>query len=201
MSRVRKPAVAGSFYPNDPDELRGLVEAYLRAATPPADLPARPKALIVPHAGYVYSGPVAATAYAALRGAAEEVRRVVLLGPSHRVVLRGLATSSADRFATPLGDVPVDREAVELALGLTQVHALDAAHRAEHSLEVHLPFLQVVLGEFRLVPFSVGDATPEEVAEVLTLLWGDAETLVVISTDLSHYYDYETALRLDAATT
>jgi AmmeMemoRadiSam system protein B len=131
----------------------------------------------------------------------QAVGRVVLLGPSHRVALEGLAVSGADVFETPLGAVPVDREAVEAALRFPQVQLLDLAHGSEHSLEVHLPFLQHVLGEFSLVPFSVGFATPEEVDEVLEALWGGDETLIVVSTDLSHYYDYQTAQRLDAVTT
>jgi AmmeMemoRadiSam system protein B len=131
---------------------------------------------------------------------AEVVRRVILLGPSHRAYVQGLAASSADVFVTPLGEIPVDRESVERALALPQVSLLDAAHEQEHSLEVQLPFLQLTLREFELVPFSVGEATADEVREVLDLLWGGAETLIVISSDLSHYYDYETARRLDAQT-
>ena len=200
MITERPPAVAGLFYPEDPAELASAVEDYLRGAR--ADTAAAPaKALIVPHAGYVYSGPVAASAYAELRQQRAVVRRVVLLGPSHHLALGGLATSSADRFLTPLGSIPIDREAVELAERLPQVSAIDAAHGREHSLEAQLPFLQCALDEFSLVPFSVGDATAEEVAQVLEALWGGPEVLVVISSDLSHYHDYETARRLDAATT
>jgi AmmeMemoRadiSam system protein B len=193
----RRPAVAGSFYPDDPRLLRRDVEAHLAAAraTPRQ---AAPKALIAPHAGYVYSGPVAASAYARLPR--EGIRRVVLLGPSHRVPLRGLAVPSADAFTTPLGPVALDRAALEALCRLPQVSERDDAHAAEHSLEVHLPFLQVVLGEFRLVPVVVGDATPGEVAEALDLVWGGPETLIVVSSDLSHYYDAATARRLDAAT-
>ncbi len=200
LGNVRTPAVAGSFYPEDPAELGELVDHYLAQVPETASSP-RPKAVIVPHAGYVYSGPVAAAAYQRLRDYRDDLRRVVLMGPSHRITLRGLATSSAERFLTPLGEIPLDREAVSLAENLPQVKLLDAAHAAEHSLEVHLPFLQRVLTDFSLVPFSVGDATPEEVAEVLELLWGGPETLIVISSDLSHYYDYETARRMDSATT
>jgi AmmeMemoRadiSam system protein B len=203
-TRVRAPAVAGTFYPADPEALAAAVDGYLEVARRerggPADAPP-PKALIAPHAGYVYSGPVAAAAYVAVEPLRGVVQRVVLLGPSHRVPLRGLAVGTAQAFATPLGDVPVDAEAVEDVLRLPQVKRLDAPHEWEHSLEVQLPFLQRVLGAFRLVPLSVGDATPEQVAEVLELLWGGRETLVVVSSDLSHYHDYETARRLDARTT
>ncbi|MGA7801786.1 MAG: AmmeMemoRadiSam system protein B [Gammaproteobacteria bacterium] len=197
MSTVREPAVAGLFYPADPDELRAMVDGFLAAAD--ASGPA-PKALVVPHAGYVYSGPVAASGYARLAGARSTIRRVVLLGPAHRVGFRGLAASSAKQFATPLGSIPVDRAAVEDILSLPQVHSLDEAHAQEHSLEVHLPFLQACLQEFTLVPLVVGDATAQEVDEVLERLWGGPETLVVISSDLSHYHDYDSARRLDTAT-
>lgn len=194
----RRPAVAGSFYPDDPQQLRRDVERYLASARP-APGQRVPKALIAPHAGYVYSGPVAASAYARLDGAG--LRRVVLLGPSHRVVLRGLAIPSSDVFTTPLGPVPLDRAALDALSRLPQVSERDDAHAAEHSLEVHLPFLQAVLGEFSLVPLVTGDATAEEVAEVLDAVWDGPETLIVVSSDLSHYYDAETARRLDAATT
>ncbi len=159
-----------------------------------------PKALIVPHAGYVYSGPVAASAYARLRSARGRIQRVVLLGPSHRVGFRGLALSGADWFETPLGRIAVDHAAEAAVRGLATVQVLPRAHAEEHSLEVHLPFLQEVLGEFTLVPIVVGEANPAEVAEVLERLWGGDETLIVISSDLSHYHDYETARARDAAT-
>jgi hypothetical protein len=159
-----------------------------------------PKAIIVPHAGYIYSGPIAASAYARIQPARGRITRVVLLGPAHRVGFHGLALSSADCFQTPLGRITVDQEAVKKISGLPQVQVMDAAHMQEHSLEVHLPFLQEVLGEFSLVPLVVGDAEPSEVAEVLEALWGGPETLIVISSDLSHYHDYKTAQRLDRAT-
>lgn len=196
---VRAPAVAGSFYPASPTRLRDEVRHHLAAAEI-ASLP-RPKALIVPHAGYVYSGPIAGAGYATLVGRASDVTRVVLLGPSHRAALRGIATSSADAFATPLGEVPLDRAAIDGLLLLPGVACFDAAHELEHSLEVQLPFLQCVLGDFALVPLSVGDARDDEVAAVLEALWGGDETLIVVSSDLSHYYDYETAKALDARTT
>ncbi len=196
---ARSPAVAGFFYPQVPSELVAEVERYLGDVGPGSSEPP-PKALIVPHAGYRYSGPIAASAYAEVRRIRDAVERVVLLGPSHRVALRGLAASSADAFLSPLGSVPIDASAVERVLRLPQVRVLDAAHEGEHSLEVHLPFLQMVLSEFSLVPLAVGDATPEEVAEVLEELWGGPETLIVVSSDLSHYYDYQTARRMDEST-
>ena len=197
MSLSRSPAVAGLFYPGDPRVLKRTLDDYLAEASPDGE---PPKALIVPHAGYVYSGPIAATAYATLARVRASVHRVVLLGPAHRVPLRGLAASSADRFLTPLGPVELDRDAIDLALTLPQVRLMDAAHAQEHSLEVQLPFLQEVLEQFSLVPFVVGEADPEEVAEVLDLLWGGPETLIVISSDLSHYHADAVARALDTAT-
>lgn len=198
MAIVREPAVAGMFYPSDPDELQGVLAQMLDAAAPP-DQPA-PKAIIAPHAGYIYSGPVAASVYALLSPARGRITRVVLMGPSHRVPLLGIATSSADFFHTPLGDVPVDRSGVELIEELPQVKRLDAAHQMEHSLEVHLPFLQQVLGDFSLIPLVVGESRPTETAEVIERLWGGEETLFVISSDLSHYHDYARAKSLDEET-
>ncbi|MGB8274405.1 MAG: AmmeMemoRadiSam system protein B, partial [Alphaproteobacteria bacterium] len=204
MVLVRPAAVAGSFYPGDGAALRAAVLAHLEEAAHRAGEPeedrAVPKAIIAPHAGYVYSGPVAATAYAYLRAARERITRVVLFGPAHRVPVAGLAVSSAQAFRTPLGEVPVDRPAVERLLQLPFVHVADSAHAPEHSLEVHLPFLQSLLPSFSIVPVVAGQASAEEVAEALELLWGGPETLVVISSDLSHYEDYETARRQDAAT-
>jgi hypothetical protein len=197
--RVRPPAVAGSFYPADPRELRQAVEVALAGGpVPPA---ARtPKALVVPHAGYRYSGPVAASAYRQLAGAAREIQRVVLLGPSHRVPLRGIAVSGVDAFATPLGTVPIDTAGRDTVLAIPGVSVDDRAHVWEHSLEVQLPFLQVVLSGFRLLPLVVGDAATDEVATVLDAVWGGPETLVVVSTDLSHYHAYADAAALDRAT-
>ena len=199
MSHSRQPAVAGYFYPASPAELAADVRAMLGAVH--TDAVARvPKALIVPHAGYIYSGPVAATGYARLVAGAERIRRVVLLGPVHRVPVRGLALPMATVFTTPLGDIPLDTAAMQSLADLPQVVISEAAHAPEHSLEVHLPFLQAVLGEFQLLPLAVGDATPAEVAAVLERVWGGAETLIVISSDLSHYLPYETATRTDADT-
>ena len=186
--KIREPAVAGMFYPADPDDLRTQIEGFLTEAKPQEG--PSPKAIIVPHAGTIYSGPIAASAYAQILPVG--IERVVLLGPAHRVALRGLAASSAGLWRTPLGDVPI--EATKL------VPVNDAAHELEHSLEVQLPFLQTVLGGFQLVPLVVGDATQEEVAEVLAALWGGSETLIVISSDLSHYECYKQASAKDHAT-
>jgi MEMO1 family protein len=194
----RAAAVAGSFYPGNSALLREQLEGLLLQAQPgPGQAP---EALVVPHAGYVFSGSTAATAYRLLQQAAEPPSRVVLLGPAHRVYLQGLAVPSVDYFSTPLGEVPLDRASIEMALALPGVCTSDAAHELEHSLEVQLPFLQCVLPEFTLVPVVVGDSSPDEVAAVLDALWGGPETLVIISTDLSHFQDYDAAELHDQAT-
>lgn len=198
MSSIRQAAVAGQFYPDNASELSATVKRYLAAAEV-IDRPV-PKAIIAPHAGYVYSGAIAATAYARIAPAAGQITRVVLLGPCHRVPLRGLALSSAEAFASPLGNIALDHDARQRLLVLPQVQVFDETHRLEHSLEVHLPFLQVVLGDFTLVPIVVGEASPDEVADVLEAVWGGPETLIVISTDLSHFENYETARRMDETT-
>jgi hypothetical protein len=195
--RIRPAAVAGVFYPAEPAALRQVVERCLAAAQTPGPVP---KAIVVPHAGYIYSGPVAGSAYVRLAAARERIRRVVLLGPSHQVWFKGLALPEADAFDTPLGRVVVDAEARDRVAILPGVRISDRPHRSEHSLEVQLPFLQVVLSDFRLVPFAVGDADPAEVAAVLREAWGGAETLIAVSTDLSHYHPYADAQRLDART-
>ena len=200
MSSVRPAAVAGMFYPADPRILAAEVDDLLGGVEQPAARLGYPKALIVPHAGYVYSGGVAAHAYDGLAAARGSVRRVVLLGPTHRVAVRGLAVPSAGFFATPLGNVRIDTAALQAVRDLPQVVASDAAHAREHSLEVQLPFLQKMLGDFALAPFAVGAASVQEVAAVIERLWGGPETLVVISTDLSHYHPYETARAIDGAT-
>jgi len=198
---VRPAAVAGMFYPGAPQALASAVSVYLAEGAPePGSAVPAPKALIVPHAGYVYSGPIAARAYRRIAPARETVRRVVLLGPVHRVPIRGLAAPSAHAFATPLGTVSVDVSAVARALELKQVRVSEAAHALEHSLEVQLPFLQTVLGEFMIVPLAVGDASEHEVAEVIERLWGGPETLIVVSSDLSHYHPYSVAQTIDRAT-
>ncbi|HEV7507314.1 MAG TPA: AmmeMemoRadiSam system protein B [Thermoanaerobaculia bacterium] len=201
MATVRPPAVSGLFYPASAEELRSAVEGYLREAPARNDEPA-PKAVIAPHAGYVYSGPIAGSAFQAFAGAAaaSPIERVILLGPSHFVPFRGLALPGHESFGTPLGTVKLQGAGAQAALRLPQVRIIPEAHVREHSLEVELPFLQVLLGEFELVPLAVGEAEPEEVAEVLDRLWGGAETLIVISSDLSHYLPYEEARRVDRKT-
>ena len=199
MRRVRRPAVAGLFYPGGESDLAGTVDGLLaegRAAAGPD--PSPPKAVIVPHAGYIYSGATAAQAYARVAPAADRIKRVVMFGPSHRVALNGLAVPSVGAFRTPLGDVSVAK--LDLT-DLPQVVVADSPHAQEHSLEVQLPFLQRMLGDgFDIVPFSVGVAEPEEVAEVVDRCWGGPETLLVLNTNLTHDYPYETAQRLDAET-
>ena len=197
MMQVKTPVVAGLFYPGTAQELRVAVDRYLRAAQARDDR--RPHALIAPHAGYRYSGPIAATAYATLRPWADEIRRVVVLAPSHRVPFHGIATSSADFFQTPLGEIPVDRTAVEALGSLAGVVPLDAAFAEEHALEVQLPFLQTVLGDFRLVPLIVGDADAAQVSDVIEAVLAP-DTLIVVSSDLSHYLDYQGCQRRDRAT-
>ena len=200
MSSIRPAAVAGMFYPGDARALAAEVDDLLDGVGVPLPRLGYPKALIVPHAGYIYSGQVAARAYDELVAARGSVRRVVLLGPTHRVAVRGLAAPSASAFATPLGTVRIDAEALREVRDLPQVVASDDAHALEHSLEVQLPFLQQVLGDFALVPFAVGSASVEEVAQVIERLWGGPETLIVVSTDMSHYHSYDEARAIDGAT-
>ncbi len=199
MGRIRPPAVAGSFYPDDPAVLTAVVEGLLAEAGEETGIEP-PKAIIAPHAGYIYSGAVAARAYGALRPLAGRISRAVLLGPAHYVALRGIAAPAAVAFETPLGRLQVDREAIRTIADLPQVEIAEEPHEPEHSLEVQLPFLQVVLGAVAIVPLAVGATRAAEVAQVLERLWGGGETIVVISSDLSHYHAYETARRLDAAT-
>ncbi|MBW8079435.1 MAG: AmmeMemoRadiSam system protein B, partial [Gallionella sp.] len=225
MSTIRPPAVAGLFYPADPGQLAHEVQTFLTEARPaclipngharfppPNPLPQAGeganeslrelhiKALIVPHAGYIYSGAIAASAYVMLQALAPRIRRVVLLGPTHRVAVRGLAVPDAEAFDTPLGRVMLDTEAMRAIAALPQVVISREVHAQEHALEVQLPFLQSVLGDFTLLPLAVGMASAEEVAEVLETLWGGNETLIVVSSDLSHYLPYNTAQQVDALT-
>ncbi len=195
----RQPAVAGLFYPREAKELRDTVQSLLDGVSAPGAM-RPPKAIIAPHAGYVYSGPIAASVYARLAPLRARVRRVVLLGPTHRVAVRGLALPGCRWFETPFGTVEIDQDAVSRIAALPQVTTSPAAHAQEHSLEVHLPFLQTVLGEFTLVPLAVGFATPADVAAVLDALWGGDETLIVVSSDLSHYLSYAEAQHVDRAT-
>jgi len=198
---IRKPAVSGSFYPAQRDVLERQLALFLsEAGNAPHTGDAWPKAIIAPHAGYVYSGPVAALAYARLAAARGRISRVVLIGPSHHVAFRGLAVDISDAWETPSGAVALDTEAIARLRQLPMVGQLDAAHQREHALEVHVPFLQHVLGDFRLVPIVAGDAPPDAVAALLDAVWGGDETLIVVSTDLSHYLDYAACRDLDART-
>jgi AmmeMemoRadiSam system protein B len=198
MQSVRHPAVAGMFYPADPRVLQHDLASMLDEAHP-AGRPV-PKAIIVPHAGYIYSGPVAASAYALLSPIADRIHRVVLLGPVHRVWVDSMALPGVDFFETPLGRIPIDADAVRQLADLPFVEQIPAAHALEHSLEVQLPFLQTVLHDFSLVPLVVGGATPDQVALVLDSLWGGDETLIVVSSDLSHYQPYAAAKDTDRTT-
>ncbi|MCL5098824.1 MAG: AmmeMemoRadiSam system protein B [Candidatus Omnitrophica bacterium] len=198
VTGIRRAAWAGQFYPGNAVALRRTVNDFLADARKTEQLDC--KALVAPHAGYVYSGPVAASAFHHLEGQTGVVKRIILLGPSHRVAFSGLAASANRAFATPLGQVPLDLEVIEKWNALPQVQIMDRAHEPEHSLEVELPFLQVVLGEFTLVPLLTGDTTTAEVAEAINLLWGGPETRIVVSTDLSHYLDYDSAVKQDLAT-
>ena len=200
MQQTRPPAVAGFFYPASAAELQRDVQAFLAQAQSAASEEPTPKVLIAPHAGYIYSGPIAASAYSRIASAADSIERVVLLGPAHRVHVNGMALPAASVFQTPLGSIAIDQDAVATVQQLAQVVISDEAHAQEHSLEVHLPFLQQVLGAFKLVPFAVGNASPQQVAEVLNLLWGGRETLIVISSDLSHYLPYPRACATDEFT-
>lgn len=195
---IRPAAVAGTFYSDDPDQLRADILYYLKGAS--RNVNTSPKAIIAPHAGYVYSGSVAASAYAQLEPLVEKIKHVILLGPAHRLAFRGIATPDADIFATPLGQVKINRTLCQAAEQFDFVQPIPAAHAQEHSLEVQLPFLQTLLADFDLTPLLVGDCSADNVARLLDTLWGGDETLIVISTDLSHYHNYEVARRLDAIT-
>lgn len=197
---IRPAAVAGSFYPGEPSILASEVATYLAQARANAGARQAPKAIIAPHAGYIYSGPIAASVYARLEPLRGRVKRVVLAGPAHRVWVEGIAVPSAAAFESPLGPVRLDRAAIERLGALPFAEVNDRAHALEHSLEVHIPFLQSVLGDFQLVPIVVGDASPAQMAQVFDTLWGGDETLVVVSSDLSHYLPYESARLRDRDT-
>ena len=197
MKHIRKPAVAGKFYPASKAALQASVAGYLSSGHP-SD--AVPKALIVPHAGYQYSGPIAGAAYALLKKLRGRISRVLLIGPAHHLLVAGLVGPDSTAFSTPLGEVTIDVAAMESLLKLPQVSLNDAAHEPEHSLEVQLPFLQSVLGDFQVVPLLAGDAAAEDVAEVIDCFWDPPENLIVISSDLSHFRDYDDATRIDTAT-
>ena len=195
---IRQAAVAGTFYEADAGRLQQHIVSLMAGGQTGAPSPAQ--ALIVPHAGYVYSGATAAAAYRAIAPLADKIERVLLFGPAHRVSLQGMAVPSVDAFATPLGDVPLDTKCLQQAAALPGVCVSDEAHRLEHSLEVQLPFLQTVLGQFSLVPIVVGYCDAQPVAAVMDALWGGPETLLVVSTDLSHFHTYDDAMRLDTLT-
>ena len=200
MKDIHRPSVAGLFYPASPNTLHADIARYLADVAADRIPAARPKAIVSPHAGYIYSAPVAAYGYAAVRPFADSIRRVVLLAPAHRLPFAGLAVPSATVFRTPLGDVPVDAEGVGIALRQSGVVRLERAFDDEHAIEAQLPFLQEVLDNFTLVPVVAGSARDEDVAGLLRALWGGDETLIVISSDLSHYLDYDSARSRDETT-
>src|SRR5688572_19894874 len=200
MPAIRPAAVAGTFYPGEASALAAEVAAYLAEARPDPNGAPAPKAIIAPHAGYVYSGAIAASIYARLAPLRGRITRVVLAGPAHRVYVTGAAVPASRAFGSPLGEVALDAEAIAALRALPFVEESDRAHALEHSLEVHLPFLQAVLGDFRLVPIVVGDADPAQMARVLDTVWGGEETLIVVSSDLSHYLPYEAARARDRNT-
>jgi AmmeMemoRadiSam system protein B len=196
--KVRPAAVAGTFYPSDPTDLQAQVDKLLAGAS--ADDAPLPRALIVPHAGYIYSGATAAAAYTLLVPGRDKIRRVVLFGPAHRVYLEGMAVPTVDAFSTPLGEIPLDRHGIQTLLKLRGVVESDQAHELEHSLEVQLPFLQTVLDEFTLLPVVVGNCPPQQVASAIDALCNDPDTLLLVSTDLSHFHPYDEARLLDSQT-
>jgi AmmeMemoRadiSam system protein B len=197
--RARSPVFAGMFYSDKPQELAATVKSYVAEAAPPAT-PGPPKAVVAPHAGYIYSGPIAGTAYASLAGHAGQVERVVLFGPSHRVAFAGVATSGASVFETPLGPVTVDRDAVTSLVHTGLAREFEPAHENEHSLEVHLPFIKQIFPAARVVPLLAGDDDWQAALRIFSALWGGDETVIVVSSDLSHYHDYMTAQKLDTGT-
>jgi len=197
--QVRLPAFAGMFYPASADELRRLVQFCLDGAVR-CTSGRSSKAFVLPHAGYVYSGPVAGSGYRCLQMDRDIIKRVIVLGPSHRATFTGIAVSEASEFATPLGEIPVDESAIGQIREFPQVRVMESAHAHEHSIEVHLPFLQVVLENFTIVPLVVGEAREEEISVVLEKIWGGPETRIIVSSDLSHFHQYAVARQLDEET-
>lgn len=195
---VRPASAAGLYYPKDADALHRALEALL--ARPRPDVARAPKALVVPHSGYSFSGEVAAAAYRTLRPCADAIRHVVLVGPSHRVPMRGLAMPTCQYYSTPFGRVPVGDSARQRLRELGLAGIADAPHALEHSLEVQVPFLQELLRDFDLLPIAVGSAPPEQVARTLEAVWGGPETLVIVTSDLSHHHTHAEALLLDGQT-
>jgi AmmeMemoRadiSam system protein B len=198
FKKIRRPAVSGMFYPNSPDELRNLIREFIAGVKIKIDR--SPKALIAPHAGYQYSGPVAASAFASLKAQADSIKNIIIIGPSHRMPFDGIAAPECDGFETPLGVVPVNQSLIQKALRLPCVKASDLAHSDEHCLEVELPFLQEILPQFTIAPFTVGDASDQDVADLLELLWDGDDTRIVVSSDLSHYLNYSSAKQIDEIT-
>ncbi|MDP2698471.1 AmmeMemoRadiSam system protein B [Thalassospira sp.] len=200
---TRPPAIAGTFYPADADELARQINGLLaqaRVAPSPPGKDSPPKAIIVPHAGLMFSGAIAADGFATVAGLCDRVKRIVIIGPAHRMAFQGMAVATADTFATPLGPLAVDMDAIQTALTLPSVQILDAAHRDEHGLEIELPFIQRLLGDVKIVPVLVSRCAPRHVFDLIEKLWGGSETLIVISSDLSHFYDDATARHKDART-
>lgn len=200
MTTIRPPAVAGMFYPAEPTRLQEMVQRFLQTAVTPLHPTPPPKAIIAPHAGYIYSGPIAGSAFHPWLGQMAGVQRIVLIGPAHTMAVRGVVGVSAHSFRTPLGNVSVDQASMERIRPLPFVTLDDEAHTREHGLEVMLPFLQTLAPHCAIVPLLTGSTTGEEVAQLLESLWGGPETRILISSDLSHYYNYATARQLDAAT-
>jgi AmmeMemoRadiSam system protein B len=194
MNNVRYPAVADMFYPADPMELAHTINNLVSYAKEVSHIP---KAIITPHAGYIYSGEIAANAFAALIKVAKQIRRVVIMGPAHHYPFRGVAASSADYFLTPLGKIELDQDAIAKIIGLPRVTISDEAHLYEHSIEVQLPFLQVLLSDFKLIPLLANTSPIEYITQVLDALWGGDETLIIVSSDLSHYHPYAEAQTMD----
>ena len=197
MANIHKANVAGQFYPGQDKVLVAMINKFLAEAD--IDIDQQPKAIIAPHAGYVYSGPIAASAYATLLKFKNNIKKVVLLCPAHRMYFTGIAATEMDYFETPLGNIPVKYN-MNQVLSIPEVRINEFAYNMEHSLEVQLPFLQIVLKDFNLIPLVIGDASSAIVSKVLEFLWGDKETLIVISSDLCHYHDYDTAKNMDKLT-